>query len=124
MATRTNPTDVKQIIESESLTLTDSEIQAYISDANVLVTDLLTNSGLSSALMKSIEKWLTAHMIVSTRMRMAAKEGAGGASITYTGVYGEGLKSTPYGQHVIALDTTGAFASLMLKRASITAVET
>ena len=110
-------------MESESLTLTDSEIQAYITDANVLVNELLPNSGLSSGLLKSIEKWLTAHMIASTRMRMAAREGAGGASITYTGVYGEGLKSTPYGQHVVALDTTGAFASLMLKRASITAVE-
>ena len=111
-------------MESESLTLTDSEIQAYITDANVLVNDLLTNSGLSTGLLKAIEKWLTAHMIASTRMRMAAREGAGGASITYTGTFGEGLKSTPYGQHVIALDTTGAFASLALKRASITAVKT
>lgn len=121
MAFRTTPTSVRTIMDDTELS--DSVIYEYIGDANAMVNELLSNSGLSATLLTSIEKWLTAHMIVSTRERVAAREGAGGASITYTGVWGEGLKSTPYGQHVLALDSTGAFASLTMKRATITAVE-
>jgi hypothetical protein len=61
-------------------------------------------------------------MITVTRERMAKKEGAGGASIEYVGNYGEGLSSTPYGQMVMILDTTGAMASLALKQVKITSI--
>ena len=62
-------------------------------------------------------------MIASTRERMAKSEAAGGASITYLGEAGKALESTPYGQMVLTLDTTGAMASLGLKKASIYAVK-
>lgn len=121
MANRANPVDVSNILETGELT--DNKILAYITDANAMVNDLLLNSGLASSLLTAIEKWLAAHMIASTRIRMAASEGAGGASITYTGIWGEGLRSTPYGQQVLALDSTGTFANMYMRKASLTAVK-
>jgi hypothetical protein len=62
-------------------------------------------------------------MIACTRERTALKEAAGGASITYTGKYDKNLSSTPYGQMVMTLDTTGAMSALGGKQASITAIQ-
>lgn len=105
---RTNVDDVKNIIETA---LTDPIIQAYVDSANVFVTGTLDGKGLSDEVMEEIEKWVTAHMIASTRERMGKEEEAGGARIEYLGIYGEGLASTPYGQMAIQLDTTGTLSS-------------
>lgn len=115
---RVTADEVKAVIDTS---LTDAQIEAYIGSANVMVTDLIT--GLSDDVTKEIERWLTAHMIASTRERVAKEEGAGGAYIKYTGEYGRHLNSTQYGQMVIALDTTGAFASAGMKRVVIKAIE-
>lgn len=117
---RTTAAEVKQILDTD---LSDAIVDAYIVGANAMVTDALSSSGLSDTLLEEIERWLSAHMIASTRERMAEKEGAGGASITYTGKYGEQLASTPYGQQVLILDTTGTMASLGKKKAVLAAVE-
>lgn len=118
MAARVTVDEVKEILDDTELT--DPIITAFITSANVMVNNVL-GDGISDIL-KEIERWLTAHMISSTRERMALKEGAGGASITYTGVFGESLNGTPYGQMVLALDTTGAFAALTKKTVKILAV--
>ena len=120
MANRVTVAEVKEIIETS---MTDGDITAFTTAANLTVTDLLGDSiVLSSDQLKEIERWLTAHLIASTRERMALTEGAGGAEITYTGEWGSGLSSTPYGQMVMMLDTTGGLKSLDKKRASILAV--
>jgi len=116
---RVTATEVKEILDNSSLT--DTIVDAYILGANALVNSALGTG--ESALLTEIERWLAAHMIASSRERMAQKEGAGGAYIEYTGKSGEELSSTPYGQMVLTLDTTGAMASLGLKKASIKAVE-
>lgn len=105
---RTNVADVKNIIDTA---LTDPIIEAYVNSANVFVTSVLDGKGLSDAVMEEIEKWITAHMIASTRERMGKEEEAGGARIEYLGKYGEGLSSTPYGQMAIQLDTSGTLSS-------------
>lgn len=117
---RTTATEVKQILDDSELT--DAIVDAYIIAANVLVTEALGDSGLGSTLMEEIERWLTAHMISSTRERMGKKEEAGGAKIEYTGKYGQRLSSTDYGQMVLVLDTTGKMASLGGKAVTIYAV--
>lgn len=120
MATRTSPSKVKQIMESTDLT--DPVIQGYIDTANDLITDQLGSSGLSDTRLENIEKWLTAHMIAVTQERTTVKEQVGEARVEYAAVFGEGLKASPYGQMVQTLDTTGAFASLGKKVASIKAI--
>ena len=101
-------TDVKAIMDTVSIT--DGQIDAYIVGANALVNSVF-GIGVSDILTQ-IECWMAAHMIASTTERMAAKEGAGGASIEYTGKWDENLGSTPYGQMVKVLDSTGRMATL------------
>jgi hypothetical protein len=49
-------------------------------------------------------------MIASTLSRSTSKERLGDAEVTFTGKWGEMLKSTPYGQMVLTLDITGRMA--------------
>jgi len=103
--------DVQAILET---TLAEAVITPYITSANAMVDEVMGTEE-TSDILKEIERWLAAHMIVITKKRQAIKEEAGGAAITYTGKYGLGLESTSYGQMVLSLDTSGAFASLSLK---------
>lgn len=118
---RTNATDVKLIIDTQ---LEDPVINAYIETANNFVDNTLLATDLTEATLTIIEKWLTAHLIASTQERVATEEGAGGAYIKYAGVFGDGLKATPYGQMSITLDTSGTLLNIAAgkKSASITAV--
>ena len=91
----------------------DSVVEEFIDSANLLVTEVLgSDTTLSAALKADIERWLAAHMIAVTLKRMPAKAGAAGASIEFLGKTGLGLSSTPYGQQVMVLDTTGSFRNL------------
>jgi len=116
MAARVTADDVKLILDNTSLT--DTVIDTFITGANVFVTDALGNSKLGDDVLKEIERYYTAHLIALTVERMASKEGAGGASITYTGTYGQGLKSSPYGQIVLTMDITGTLAKLDGKKSA------
>lgn len=119
---RTTATDVKAIMGS---TLADVVVNAYITSANIFVTNSLGTT-LGDDVLEQIEMWLSAHMIATTRERVAKKEGAGGAEIEYVGQFGEGLKSTSYGQMALALDTTGVLAGLgdKAKNVSFYTIET
>jgi len=117
--TRVTADEVKVVIETE---LTDPIIEAYISSANVMVTNIMSGSNASSDLLKEIERWLTAHMIAVSKERVASKEGAGGAYIEYSGEFAAGLASTSYGQMVKSLDSTGRFANAGSKRVVFRAI--
>jgi hypothetical protein len=107
-----------------STTLADAIVDAYILAAEEMVTNVLsTDTTLSAALLKEIGRWLAAHMIAATKERMETEAGAGGAYIKYAGTFGEAFSSTPYGQMVLQLDTTGKFASLGCKVASMSAIQ-
>jgi len=119
MAVRTTNVQVKQILDNTALTGT--QIDSYIVSANALVNAALGTG--TDDILTQIEMWLTAHMIASTRERMAASEEAGGAKIEYIGTFGERLDSTPYGQMVRMLDTTGRMAKLGLREIGIIAIK-
>jgi hypothetical protein len=116
---RTNATDVRAIMDDT--TLTDTIIDKYINSANLFVTNALGTT-LDEDTLESIEQWVSAHLIQFTRERQSKKEGAGGAFIEYTGVFGEGLKGTSYGQMAIALDTTGVLDNLAKGRKSFSLI--
>lgn len=105
----TNATDVKVIINTS---LEDIEINSFINIADGIINQQLDSDDFTDAELKEIERWLTAHLIATTRERIGTSEKVGDASITYAGKFGEGLKSTPYGQMVLQLDTSGVFADL------------
>jgi hypothetical protein len=120
MAIRTSIADVRSIMEDVA-DIVDADITKYITTANVLVNDVLGTG--TTDILEQIELYLTGHLISITRSRQAKKEEAGGAKIEYTGYWSKGLDSTSYGQMVLALDTTGAFADLGRRPATITAIK-
>jgi len=124
MAARVTAAEVKEILDNSALT--DPIIEAFIAGATLLVDNVLsTDTTLSDALKKEIERWLTAHMITITPVgdRIVTEAGAGGASVKFAGSYGESLHASSYGQMVLTLDSTGKFATLNAKWARIIAIQ-
>jgi len=119
MANRVTAAEVLAIMDD--VVLTDAQVAPYITGANAIVNEALGTG--TSDILKEVERWMAAHMIAVTRERQAKKEGAGGASIEYAGEFGAGLRSTSYGQMVLALDTTGAMAALAGQKMVVYAVK-
>ena len=115
---RTTPEEVRAIIETG---ISADDMNAFITSASINVTSVLGTS-LSEDVLKEIERWMTAHMIASTKTRISKEEGAGGAYIKYAGEFGKMLESTPYGQMVLALDTTGKYAELAKSKVKINVI--
>ena len=111
--------EVKEILDTS---LTDAQITAFITAANVLVTDVVGSSSLvSTALAKEIERFLTAHLITATMERQEIQSAVGPISVRYAELK-EGLKATTYGQQVLMLDLSNGFARLGGKSVSLKAI--
>ena len=118
---RTDAAAVLQILPPGTAMVT-ATIDPFIEVANSMVTANVT-CGLSVAILTEIERWLTAHLISVTHERMASKERVGDAEVEYLGkASAEGLKSTPYGQTAMMLDTCGGLANLGKKAMYIKAI--
>lgn len=117
---RVTPAEVKVILDNTELS--DAVLTAYITGANAMVTSVLGDADVPASVLKEIERWLAAHMVAVSRERTAEAEEAGGARVKYTGQYGTGLASTPYGQMVMALDPTGKMATTGKRAVSFYAV--
>lgn len=118
---RVNATEVKAIMDN--CTLGESVVDVYITAATELIDQVFVDdTTITTTLKKEIERWFTAHMIASTRWRVASEEKIQDAQIVYTGKWGMGLDSTPYGQMVLQLDTSGLMAKGGKKALSIYAI--
>lgn len=118
---RTTPDEVKEILDTD---LSDTVIDTFISCATEVITNVLgTDTTLSEEMKRNIELWLSAHLIAATREQQIQKAGVGGANVTYQGMTGKGLEATLYGQHVLAMDTTGKMmAAISKQKASLRAI--
>jgi len=114
--------DVIDIMDDD-FSISTSVINTFITVAEEVVTNIYAGSTASVTLLKEIERYLTAHMIVSTLYRMGKEEKVGEAQIKYTGEWKEGLSSTPYGQMLLTIDTTGLILKSGKRSASIRTVE-
>ncbi|OFY64753.1 MAG: hypothetical protein A2Y71_06170 [Bacteroidetes bacterium RBG_13_42_15] len=123
MANRTTAAEVLAIMDNCSVS-SDDITTHYITAANALVTSILgDDTDIGSTLLEEIERWLTAHLIAVSRWRSTQTEKVGEVSVKYTGFFGKMLESTPYGQMVLTLDTTGKMARSGKGRASIYGVK-
>ena len=117
---RTTDTAVFEIIET---TLTD--IDTFITTANIFVTAYLGDAGLSDTLLEEIERYITAHFLSVKDQRVQAEK-IDVLSFTYQGKTGMGLDSTFYGQTAQMLDTSGTLADMakngVPRSASMTAI--
>jgi hypothetical protein len=122
MAVRTTHDEVLEIMDG--CTATHAVIDTLIIAASAIVDKVFASDGdIGDVLLEEIERWLTAHMLASSISRVGSDEKLGDASIKYTGQWGKKLESTPYGQMVLTLDTTGKMANLGKMAASIYAVK-
>jgi len=108
----------------DGCTTADATVTIFITSASVFIDKVFANdTTTSTTLLAEMEKWLAAHLIASTVFRTTSEEKLGDASLKYTGQWGKKLESTPYGQMVLLLDTTGMMANAGKMAASIYAVE-
>ena len=111
MAARVTAEAVKEIIRT-SLS-NDVILTSQINTANIFVDEYLESSGLSDAMLTQVELYLAAHFVALTDEGAGlTRDKLGDADQSYANVYGQGLKSTRYGQTAMALDTTGVLANL------------
>jgi len=114
---RVTPDDIRKIM-AECPT-EDDVVDVYILGANRFINRVFaTPPSLDEETLFELERWFTAHMIAVSRVRTTTEEKVGDATIKFAGKFGEQLSSTPYGQMVIQLDTTGKIASVSGKRAA------
>ena len=118
MAARVTAPDITAIMDIDD-SITD--LTPFITMGNVFVNDALSGQGLSETLLTEIEKNVVAHLICSRDPRAAEERAGGGGEVQvkYMGTWGEGLKSTPYGQNALLLDSTGRLATRGRRRATI-----
>lgn len=120
------PDEIKNVIEVPT-GLTDGQIQGFLDDANLIVTEDLSGKGLSDARLKVIEKWLGAHLTIILTERgglKVSKDGDAEDSYTDMSPRGQanisGLALTRYGQQAIFFDTSKTLAK-MSKEGSLSA---
>ena len=119
---RVTAAEVKQIMDG--CTTSDTIVEVMIDAATDVITAVFDGDvDMTTARLKEIERWFTAHMLASTLHRTTSEEKVGDASAKFTGKWGEKLNSTPYGQMVLTLDTTGKMSKAGKQAASIFAVE-
>ena len=122
MAVRTTHDEVLEIMDSDC-SVSHAVVDRLIIAASAVVDQVFENdTDIGTTLLEEIECWLTAHMIASTLYRTTSEEKVGDATAKYTGQWGKKLESTPYGQMVLTLDTTGKMAKLGKAAASIFAI--
>jgi hypothetical protein len=118
---RTTVIEVSKILDNTNLD--DSVLRSFINTANSLVTTYLGDSGLGETILTEIEKWWAAHLVSTTRERTAKSEKVGDVSVEYTGEFGKDLESSPYGQMVLQLDSTGILSKLGKRRVYFKAIK-
>ncbi len=116
---RVTPTEVKEILEFDPGT-----IDAFITAANLFVTEMLSGKGLSDDLLKEIERWVSAHLvaIMDGDLRLDAEK-IGDASSKYQGKTGMHLNATLYGQQAQMLDSTGTLVDVGKTQSSVESLD-
>ena len=117
---RTTVAEVKQIMDN--CTVSDTIIDVFIVSANGVVTEAMGGTNAGATLLEEVERWFTAHMLAMTLCRTTTEEKLGEAAVKYTGVFKDGLASTPYGQMVMQIDYTGTMANIGKGKASMYAL--
>ena len=94
----------------QAITGTTLDYTPFIMAATLVIDRTLSTAGYSLALLTEIERWLAAHF-AAARDPLVSRRQLGDSAISYErGKLGDGLLSTPYGQQVALLDSSGLLA--------------
>jgi len=113
------PDDIRTLFKGTDLdaVLLESEINAFISNATLIVTEELSGKGLSADRLELITKYLTGHFIILTIEQggvRRSRTGAADESYVAPPPDRQGFATTRFGQQAIALDSSGTLASLVI----------
>ncbi|KDE59819.1 hypothetical protein EL22_16975 [Halostagnicola sp. A56] len=128
---RTSVDDVRSELERTDFPtaqLSDPQIETIgIEPAALLVDEDLADTGQSEDRLALVERYLAGHNILSSGiddLRQTSQESTDRESKTYTGDFGEALKSTTLGQKAITYDKSGTLAEMAKPTASISVPNT
>jgi hypothetical protein len=107
--------DVKAILPPESIPRS-GDVSWAVKDAQLLVGNVLLESGLDSARMELITKYVAAHFVIlNTEKGGIVQERMGDASAMYASSpqmsSNSGLSATRYGRQAMMFDTSGKLTS-------------
>src|SRR5574343_1674626 len=111
MALRAKESDVRDVVDVDSTV----NLLPFLRTANKLVDYVATKdtgSLMSAAHLRELETWLAAHFAVYNRDHQYASKSTGGASGSFTGQFGLGLKGTSPGNTALGMDLTGTLTAL------------
>lgn len=122
---RNSTTELELVFDTD---LSDAQLQAFLDDADVVVTNNLVGTfngiTLGTSELKAIEKYIAAHL-ASMRDPRELRHKTGDAEAWYypsvTTAFGKQLNLTPYGQQALLFDRTGVLARLGLPRGTFRA---
>lgn len=119
---RTTVDDIKDVFDT---TLSDTQLTAFMNDANLFVTEELVGLGMSNDRLEAIEKYLACHFASLRDVRTSQENIASEWSFTVQGKTGMHLDATFYGQQAKLLDSTGTLDKLgeNLKKVRLTILE-
>ena len=105
--------------------MSDGQLEAFLLTADTVVTNNLGSTDLSTEELKQIEKYLAAHFAcmrdpIPLRSKVGDSEQVS-FPLSVTTAFGQGLRITPYGQQVLAIDRSGVLAKLGLLKGSFRA---
>lgn len=110
MTARVTAAEVKELVNtsvSDAVILTN-----HIETANLFVDTHLSTKH-TEPMLRRIELYLAAHFVALTEERGGVTRiKMGDADESLAAVYGEGFRSTRFGQTALSLDTTGTLARL------------
>lgn len=120
---RSNPYSLKQLIGAGANSMSDEELERFLSIAYLMMNQTFDGSeGYSDTVLAEMECWLAAHLLSNSRLRQAVSEKVGDVTISY-GSLGEGLDSTSYGRVVKAMDVSGKLSKTGKRVVNIKAIE-
>lgn len=106
---RTTDIAVAGIIEVDN----EISLTPFIDAANLLVTNVCTNSGYTEATLEMIERYLSAHFYLLRDPQIRSSQIMGGTGEAYEQISTDlGLSVTKYGQQAKVLDYKGNLAVL------------
>ena len=110
---RITDSDVRELVDVDEATDIDWAVEA----AEDVVTTHLASVGHSDSILSRITLFMAAHFVALASERGGLiRESTGVASANYANIYGEGLRSTRWGQQALALDSTGTLANVTQTR--------
>jgi hypothetical protein len=100
----------KEVLDIMDTNLTD--VNAFITVADIMIDDKLVGKGQSDELLKEIARWLSAHFATIKAPVLIEDKIGSSVQKKNVGDLGKGLEATTYGQQVLLLDSTGTLANI------------